>query len=173
MWVVIYLFVFIFAFRLLTNIFRLFATKYYYHAYKQKSKRIMEYSKPIGKLFDKADTQRMAIDETHGHIGMIYKERISNMLSKQRMHIEISEAFEKTIGVYKYRIRENFYPLFWLSIPVYVLNQVNVRPNRVISILINILFWLVSAVGVYLLEKFLDTTPLGQDFVLTLNNILK
>ena len=104
---------------------------------------------------------------------MIHKERISNMLSNPRLYDDICGAFEKSIGTYRYRIRQNFYPIFWITAPVYILNLINIRPNKGIGALINLLFWISSAIGAYLLEKFLDTTSIGQDFVATVNSLLK
>lgn len=153
-------------FRLLTNIYRLYATKYYYKAFCANSPKINEYSKPIGKLFDKAGTQLIAANEIQEEYGLLYHEKISNMLMDDRLHQTISETFQKTIGAYKLRIRENLYPVFWLSIPVYVLNQVNIRPQKAIGLLINITFWLIGVVVAYLLEKYLDTTFLAEYFQL-------
>lgn len=146
----------VFVIRLLTNIYRLLATKFYYYAFLNKSSRMDEFSKPIGVLFQKAGTQTIAFD----HNGLLrFQDYISNQLSEPTNRSKLCKIFEQTIGVYRFRIRQNFYPLFWLTLPAAILN---IQKSKLGGLCVNILFWLAGVVGAYFLEKFLDTTPLAD-----------
>jgi hypothetical protein len=147
----------IWTFRLVTNIFRLYATKYYFYRFKKQYKNLDQYARPVEVLFKKADTQHIVIStDRRISLKQIYQNKISNCLTDPSSYQKLYEVFENTIGVYKYRIRQNFYPTFWLTIPINILNSIGVQPNIIVSTLINILFWLVSFLAGYFLEKFLD-----------------
>lgn len=147
----------VWVFRLLTNVFRLCATKFYFYLFKNNYKHLNRCSRPVGVLFSKANTQQYVVcTERRYSVKEMYQDYISNCLTDRHSNNKISEIFNNTIGVYSYRIRQNFYPVFWLTAPVNALNSVNVHPNTILSVLINILFWLINFSAGYFLEKFLD-----------------
>lgn len=144
--------------RLSTNIYRLFATKYYYYLLKNSSKKLNECAIPVGVLFEKADTQHIVLcTEKRMSIKQMYHNVISNCLTDPSSYGKLCEVFENTIGVYKYRIRQNFYPMFWITLPITALNSINIHPNKIISFFISILFWLISFFVGYFLERFLNS----------------
>lgn len=167
------LFIIVFCFRLLTNIFRLFATKHYYRLYKNDCPHINEYSKPIGDLFNKAETQKVEIIESGRNKLYTRKDFISNLLTDKDSKNDIMSTFEQTIGVYQYRIRQNFYPIFWLSFPVYLLNQINIHPNKGLSVFIDVVFWAVGVIAAYFLEKYLDSVVISDSVISYISNLLK
>ena len=67
------------------------------------------------------------------------------------------ETFENTLGTYSYRIRESFYPTFWLFLPLSVLSSMNIDLKPVAKALISVVYWILTSVAAYLLEKFLDS----------------
>lgn len=145
--------------RLLTNVFRLYATKYYFQLFENKSKKLNQCAIPVGTLFEKAGTQHIVVcTETRYSVKQMYEDTISNCLTDKYSYNKLQVIFNNTIGVYKYRIRQNFYPMFWLTVPVHALNLVNVHPNKILSVFINILFWLINFSAGYFLEKFLDNS---------------
>ena len=48
----------VWVFRLLTNVFRLCATKFYFYLFKNNYKHLNRCSRPVGVLFSKANTQQ-------------------------------------------------------------------------------------------------------------------
>ncbi len=128
-----------------------------FYLFKNNYKHLNRCSRPVGVLFSKANTQQYVVcTERRYSVKEMYQDYISNCLTDRHSSNKISEIFNNTIGVYSYRIRQNFYPVFWLTAPVNALNSVNVHPNTILSVLINILFWVINFSAGYFLEKFLD-----------------
>lgn len=147
--------------KVLLNIFRLLATKFYYFIYAGLSKgharpdkHLHQYAAPIGKLFKAANTQ-ILIMERYG--SLMYREYISNHLTDPACKEKLIEIFEKTIGVYKLRIRESFYPTFWLFLPVRVAEKREINIPTFLKALLNLVYWAVSFLAGYLLEHYLDS----------------
>lgn len=146
-------FSFVFLFRLMANIYRYFATKHYYKLYKSK-KKLSRIIRPVEYLFNKAGTQRTAIREDRS---MVYAENISDQLSDDSAEPLLMEAFENTLGVYAFRIRQNFYLFYWLTLPIYVLSGSKLSTSKPIGRLLNLLIWILGTVAAYFLERYLDS----------------
>lgn len=158
---VILIFALIVFLKVMLNVFRLFATKFYYLVYTEMSKghlqpdkRLQQYAAPVGKLFRTANTQIPLIDRCGF---LVYKDCISNHLTELSYKEKLIEIFEKTIGVYKLRIRESFYPTFWLFLPVRVAEKREINIPTFLKTLLNLVYWAASFLAGYLLEHYLDS----------------
>lgn len=155
--IILYIFIAIAIIRIATNIYRLLATKFYYFLFRNKSRKLNEYNIPVGNLFQKAGTQHLIVATERHSIEMMYKDYISNHLTDRSCYDKLCEIFESTIGVYKFRIRKTFYPIYWITLPVNILETKNIHLNKFVSLLVNIAFWLISFLAGYFLEHYLDT----------------
>ncbi len=142
--------------RLFTNIHRLIATKYYFNHFKRKDEKINRYTRPIENLFNAAGTQYIVLVTKRFALNQMSDAYISDCLGDPKYRDELLKIFDKTIGVFAFRIRQTFYPTYWLNLPVNILNHLNFSPKAPISIIINILGWILSFVATYFLEKYFD-----------------
>ena len=72
----------VWVFRLLTNVFRLCATKFYFYLFKNNYKHLNRCSRPVGVLFSKANTQQYVFcTERRYSVKEMYQDYISNCLT--------------------------------------------------------------------------------------------
>lgn len=158
--------------KLFTNVFRMLATKRYFRIYQKGNSNILEYASSVERLFNIAGTQREVIVTTRHAVKQMSKTYISECLNDSQYKKDLTETFTKTIGEFKRRARESFYPSFWCNLPIYVLKMFNIELGKSVSILINIIGWVINFTASYFLEKLLDHTLLS-DFFSILDNLLK
>lgn len=151
----------ILAMKVSTNLFRYLATKHYYIKFlsMKESTEICRYITPITRLFDKAGTQKTVVVCTN-HVR--YQTEISTQINNSLFFNEISKIFVTTLGTYSQRIRESFYPLYWINLPIVFLEINSFNIPKFFRIPIKILFWSVSVIAAYYLEKMLDTLPVVE-----------
>lgn len=156
---IIIIFATIIILKIVTNTFRYFSTKYYYIIFlnylKNKSTiEICRYTYSIGKLFEKAGTQRnVTVRLNHS----IYGTDISTQLNNSDFSKDIAEIFEITLGVYSQRIRESIYPLYWINLPLIVLENHGFMIPKLLKIPVKIIYWFFSVAAAYFLEEILDS----------------
>lgn len=153
---IFYIIAAIFVIRVLINVFRLIATKYYFYLFKRKTEKINRYTRPIENLFNAAGTQYIVLVTKRFTLNQMSDSYISDCLSDSKYTNELIKIFDKTIGVFAFRIRQTFYPTYWLNLPVNILSQFNIAPNAILSVIINIFGWALSFVATYFLEKYFD-----------------
>lgn len=164
---VLLLFLVIVGIKALINLFRIFATKYYYKRFLKLSipnkyncssnSKLNQYSEPVKKLFNCAGTQHVVVTTDRIGRNRMYQDYISNQLADNSAYSKLCEIFENTIGVFKLRFREAFYPTYWLFIPFRIFEKSKFGIPKFIKILINLLYWLLSFTAAYFLEHFLDS----------------
>lgn len=147
--------------KVLLNIFRLLATKFYYFIYvglskghAQPDKHLHQYAAPVGKLFKAANTQILIMDR---YGSLMHREYISNHLTDPACKEKLIETFEKTIGVYKLRIRESLYPAFWIFLPLRVIERREISIPSFLKLPLNLVYWVISFLAGYFLEHYLDS----------------
>ncbi len=161
---IIIIFILVIIAKIATNTFRYFATKFYYNVFLEYQKHrdtiaVCRYISPISKLFDKAGTQRtVTIHLNHN----IYATEISTQLNNDHFSKDIIKIFEITLGIYSQRIRESIYPLYWINLPLIILEKYNFNVPSVLKMPIRIIGWAISVVSAYFLEKFLDSALLAE-----------
>ena len=156
-WLIVGLFLSIVLIKAIMNVFRYFATRYYYSKFKQDPSSMARYSEPVGNLFYHANTERVVTrsDRLDSH-KIVAQEPVSRNLSNPSNRTVAIDTFENTIGVYSYRIRESFYPTFWIFLPIAILSDNGIEPKPVLKVLISVLYWIFTSIAAYLLDKFLD-----------------
>lgn len=165
---IIIIFIAIVFIKIAMNTFRYFSTKYYYIIFLKNVKRIEEKNifrciPPVSKLFENAGTQRDVVVHIDHNF---YNTVISTQLNNSYYTDEIIEIFEITLGIYSQRIRESVYPLYWLNLPLTVLEHYighyNLTIPYVLRIPIKIVSWSVGVIAAYFLERFLDSSFVSE-----------
>ena len=157
-WLILGIFLALVLAKALTNLYRYFATLHYYSKFKKNPSQMTHYSEPVGNLFGMAGTERIVVRIDHGDFRRVLRrEPISRNLANPNNEDVAIETFENTLGTYSYRIRESFYPTFWLFLPLSVLSSMNIDLKPVAKALISVVYWILTSVAAYLLEKFLDS----------------
>lgn len=157
-WLILGIFLALVLIKALTNVYRYFATWHYYSMFKKNPSKMSRYSEPVGNLFETADTERIVLRSDHGdYQRVITREPVSRNLADQNNKRIATDTFENTLGVYSYRIRESFYPTFWLLLPLSILSSMDIDLNPAVKALISAVYWIITSVAAYLLEKFLDS----------------
>lgn len=158
--------------KVLLNLYRLLATYFYYNAFKNKNERLDQYSAAVGRLFVYVGTQRRVIVTKRNYMKEICAENISEHLSDTEVHKELCKTFQQTIGVYKYRIRQAFYPSYWITWPLSILALFNIEFGKIGSVITGIIIWAATFVAEHYLEEYLDLHSLS-DVLPMLDNLLK
>lgn len=167
--VVIKFFLVVVALKILTNVFRLIATKYYFckfevfHKYKNNTIKINRCSDSVSRLFSIAGTQQYVFVQKP-FSSFMYRDYISNQLDDKSCYEDLYIQFERTIGVYTHRILETFYPNYWLFLPVKLMEKSHVNLPNLFKVLINLIYWVVTIAAGYFLERFLDSNILQNAF---------
>lgn len=157
-WLILGIFLALVLVKALTNIYRYLAIRHYYSLFEKNPSRMSRYSEPVGNLFELAGTERVVLRADRGNYQkVIVQEPISRNLADQRNKQVAIDTFENTLSVYSYRIRESFYPTFWLFLPLSVLSSMNIDLKPVAKALVSVVYWILTSVAAYLLEKFLDS----------------
>lgn len=158
--------------KVVMNFVRLGATHYYEHKIRllkeqrTENYKINQFSEPIGRLFNSAGAQRI-IPVCKPFSDELYSDYISNQLGYVSLD-ELIILFERSKGVYKQRIKECFYPTYWIFFPLNILKKHGYNLKTPVKIIINLLFWLISFLAAYLLERYFDNNVIFQEWLNTL-----
>lgn len=169
---VLWLFLILVLSKILVNYCRLLSTQYYFHKLKVKSPKLEQYTEPVRHLFEKAGTQQIVVSTDRVGFKRMYDDYLSNQLPYESARWKLLEIFQRTIGVYKFRMRQSLYPTYWFSLPNLLLSYLGYNPPKLVRLIISVLFWVISFASAYLLELYLDTY-LHESILQTLGNFLK
>ena len=145
------------------NLFRLIGTLIMFKIFKNQPKNIAQYCPFVTSLFNSAGTQKVILSTSRASgITQGQCDYISNSLSRQDTRSELETIFQKTIGVYKFRMLQTINPFYWLFLPKYILEDFNIVLPKVGQTLLNLFYWIIGFATTYFLEKYLDAR--FQDF---------
>ncbi len=154
----------ILSFNFILNVCRLALTLQYYQKFIGKSQKLSEYVQSVDRLFDKAGTNQIFVSTRFAG------KSISFCLGMNNYRKELDEIFRQTIGVYKFRIRNTFNPIYWVELPFRITARWKwslLWARKMFSAV----FWLAGVIAAYLINRFLDI--LFPGFLIILDNILK
>ena len=127
----------------------------------------------IANLFDKAKTDEWTVVEyVAGAERIATKAKLSDCIGNGSHNSRIYYVFQKTIGVYKYRIFQTINPLYWLDMPTRWMQSLDTPPKPFVQKLLSMLLWLIGVVISYLIGKFLDLS-LSGDFLTMLESMIR
>lgn len=150
----------------LINFIRLMSAHFYYKKFLKSDKSLEQYAYPVSRLFDKAGTNRILMSTRYAG------EKISFCIAKYEYRGIVDDTFQQTIGVFKFRMRNSFNPLYWLELPTRLCKLYGAELPKPIDALLSAVFWLFSVIIGYYVEKFLDS-EFFSNLLATLCNSLK
>lgn len=140
--------------KLLLNLFRLVGTHICYHYFKKQTKNIDRLIPFVESLFNSAKTNEIAIVQSRK---VDIQQKASYFLSDKDFRSHLYTIFNRTIGVYRFRLFQCFNPFYWIFLPKYILERLNINAPQIIVSLSNIVFWIVSAFCGYAIEIYFST----------------
>ena len=145
------------------NFFRLVATAIMFKIFRKHPKNIAQFCVFVTFLFDSANTQKIVMYKSRiNGINQMHRDYISNCLGSADANDELSIVFQKTMGVYIFRMLQAINPFYWLFLPKYILLHFNINAPKIIQYPLQLMYWCVSFGAAYILEKYLDSH--FQDF---------
>lgn len=143
--------------KLFLNLFRLIETYVLFWIFNKHPKNISQCCPFVTSLFNSAGTQKtILVTSRIGGINQASKDYISNSLDDSSSYAELQSIFQKTIGVYKFRILQSLNPFYWIFLPKYLLEGVGIFLPGIVQFLLNLVYWFLGSAGSYLLEKYFD-----------------
>ena len=140
------------------NLSRLIGTQIMFKMFHKQPKNIAQYCPFVTSLFNSAGTQQIILSSTRvSGINQAQRDYISNSLARQDTKDELETIFQKTIGVYKFRLLQTINPFYWLFLPKFILEDFNVILPKLGQTLLNLFYWVIGFAGTYFLEKYLDS----------------
>ena len=154
------------------NFFRLIGTLFIFHIFKKQPSNLSLYCPFATPLFNSAGTQKIIIStiRTNG-ITQATKDYISNSLHRKDSYHALEIIFQKTIGVYMFRMLQSINPFYWIFLPKNILEHFEIEIPDIAKAIINLLYWLIGVIAAYCLEKYLDLY--FQDFFPYIHDMLK
>ena len=139
------------------NLSRLTGTFIMLKIFRNQPKNIDQYCPFVTSLFNSAGTQQIILSTTRAYgLNQAQKDYISNSLGCQDVKTELEVIFQKTIGVYKFRLLQTINPFYWLFLPKFILEDFNVILPAAGQMLLNLFYWVLGSAGTYFFEKYLD-----------------
>lgn len=83
----------------------------------------------------------------------------------------MENIFQKTIGVYKFRMLESINPFYWIFLPIRILENLEIEIPEIAKPIINLIYWFLGVIAAYFLEKYLDLH--FQDLDVYISDMLK
>ncbi len=148
------LFLIIVTIKFLLNLSRLIGTHICYSSFKKQSKNLDRLIPFTESLFDSARTNSTAIVRSHK---MDIQEKASYFLSDKDCRKNINTIFNRTIGVYRLRLLQCFNPFYWIFLPKYIFESLNIQTPPILVYLSDIVFWVFSAFCGYAIEIYFNT----------------
>lgn len=144
--------------KIVLNLSRLIETYYLFKVFKKQPKNIYQYTPFVTSLFNSAGTNQVIIATTHTNgIQQARHDYISNSLGKNDSYNSIEVIFQKTIGVYKYRIFQSINPFYWIFLPKYIFQYFGKPLKTPLEIMFNLIYWFLTVVATYFVELFLSS----------------
>lgn len=165
---------------LFINLARMLSAKHYYKMFKayhadynrrygNANKKIMTYADSINGLFNKAGTNHVtSLRIDHKQLPALVADCVCDVRSQN----EVENAFLKTIGIYRTRCINTINPLYWLALPMRIIEALHFKTSRATNIILSLLSWLLSVVAAYFVEKLLDS-QLMHSFADKICNMIK
>ncbi len=158
-------------FKFVLNFSRLIGTLIVFHVFRKQPKNIAQYCPFATSLFNSAGTQQIIISTTRSNgLNQAKRDFISNSLNKMDSYSALETIFQKTIGVYKFRMLESINPFYWIFLPIRILENFKIEIPEIAKPIINLVYWLSGVIAAYFLEKYLDLH--FQDFVAYISGML-
>lgn len=154
------------------NFFRLIETLVIFHVFQRQPKNLAQYCPFATALFNSAGTQQIIISTARSNgLNQAKKDYISNSMHKKDSYCALEEIFQKTIGVYKFRMSESINPFYWAFLPLYILENLKIEIPGIVKPIINLIYWFLGVIAAYFLEKYLDLH--FQDLAAYISGMLK
>lgn len=156
-------FLLIVAIKFVLNFSRLVGTCIMHVIFLSKPKNLVQYCPFVTSLFNSAGTQQAILSTTRSNgMKQAKYDYISNSLDREDTRNALESIFQKTIGVYKFRMFQTINPFYWLFLPKYILEELNISISRIGNTFLSFTYWVIGFAGAYFLEKYLDAR--FQDF---------
>lgn len=139
--------------KLLLNILRLLGTYFCYNKFKKQAKNLAQLIPFAESLFNNAKTNMIAYQKSDNANTMSW---ISHFLTDTSQSESLDLVFNKTIGTYKFRIFQCFNPFYWLFLPKYIFEGINLYPPQILMYLFHLIYWIITIVAAHFLELYLD-----------------
>ena len=140
------------------NLSRLISTYIMFAIFRKRPKNLAQYCPFVTSLFNSAGTQQIIISTIDSYgINVGSRDYISNSLTRSDTYDEIYTIFERTIGVYKFRMLQTINPFYWFFLPKYILEDFRITIPRIGQSILNLFYWIIGFAGTYFLEKYLDS----------------
>lgn len=154
------------------NFFRLIGTLVIFHIFRRQPNNLVQYCPFATSLFNSAGTQQIIISTVRSNgLNQAKKDYISNSLHKKDSYYALENIFQKTIGVYKFRMLESINPFYWIFLPIRILENCKVEIPEIAKPIINLIYWLLGVIAAYFLEKYLDLH--FRDLIAYISDMLK
>ena len=139
--------------KFLFNFIRLIATYFCYGKFKKQSKNLAQIIPFAEGLFNGAKTNMLIYQKSAKENTVSL---ISHFITNKSYYEDIDLTFNKTIGVYKFRILQCINPFYLIFLPKYIFEGLNITLSNISTSLIHFLYWIASFVTSYFLELYLD-----------------
>lgn len=151
------MFLIIVSIKLVLNLFRLLETYHLFRIFKKQPKNIYQYTPFVTSLFNSAGTNQVIIATSRASgLNQGRHDYISNLLGDKDSYYSLVIIFQKTIGVYKYRLQQAINPFYWLFLPKYIFQYLGKPIQTPLEMLFNLIYWLVTVVAAYFVELYLS-----------------
>lgn len=155
------------AWNLILNAFRLSAIRRYYEKFKSGEKDLLEYEPSIERLLEKAGANEYVdVGRTIGPI------KASRAIEVYGCKGRVDDCFKRAIGVYRFRCKNAFNPLYIVEFPVRLMLRAGFPKSAKTRTVLSVLFWCIGFIFGYFLELLLDLT-VREVLFQALGNILK
>lgn len=140
--------------KFLLNLFRLIGTHICYYIFDKKQKNLDRIIPFVESLFDSARTNSLVIVRSNK---IDIQEKASYFLSDKDCRKNIYTIFNRTIGVYRFRLLQCINPFYWIFLPKHMLGSLSINVPKILVYLSEIVFWVVSAFCGYVIEMYFST----------------
>lgn len=114
------------------------------------TQRLSEYAPAVDRLFDKAGTNQVFVSTRFAGKSITY------CLGMKDYRGELDETFKQTIGVYKFRIRNSFNPVYWAELPGRISLRWKWSSSSLLRLIFSAVFWAFSIAAAWFAQKMLD-----------------
>lgn len=169
----LYIFLFIFFYKLISNIINFFKALSYKDEYirflENKRNHISRYKQQTIKLFKKAGITDISTPITewtgYGHYATIEASVFTNFPSNKNIIVYPAlDMFENAIGIYRSRIIESFNPIYWIEtilfLPqnslIYIGLDSDKSSYKLLNVLITSIWWFFGIVFTFYRSNILD-----------------
>lgn len=142
-------------------------TNRYYAKFKQGKKDLLKNEATIERLLEKANANEYVdVGRMCGPV------KASRAIEVYGCGHRVDDCFKRAIGVYRFRCKNAFNPLYILEFPVRLMGKAGYPKSGKAKFLLSIIFWGISSIAAYFLGVFLDLT-VREVLIQALGNILR